>query len=116
MGQMLLMIDGTRTFLPYLRKNKRHHRPSNDRWIREQKCKQKSMGIAINVVGMGGIEKPLPSIVDRKVALLKKKFISVLKLRALVHVYSLLLATGIQPCHQNPRFESLHILSSKHQL
>src|ERR1041385_5798068 len=42
MGQMLLMMDGTRTFLPYLRQNKRHHRPSKDRWIREHKCKQKA--------------------------------------------------------------------------
>jgi hypothetical protein len=56
-----------------------------DRWIREHKCK-KSMGTAINVVGMGDIEKPLPSTVDWKVALLKKEFIFDLKLRALVHV------------------------------
>ena len=80
MGQMLLMIDGRRTFLPYLRQNKRHHRPSNDRWIREHQCKQKSMGTAINMVRMEDIEKPLPLSVDWKVALLKKKFISVLKL------------------------------------
>ena len=44
------------------------------------------MGTAINVVGMEDIEKPLPSIIDWKVALLKKKFIADLKLRALVHV------------------------------
>ena len=75
------------------------------------------MGTTINVVGMGDIERPLPSTVDWKVALLKKKFISVLKLRALVHVKSLLPATGFQPCHQNPRFESLHLtLSEKHRL
>ena len=86
MGQMQLMIDGTRTFLPYLRQNKRHHRPSNDRWIREHKCKHKSMGTTINVVGMGDIEKPLPSTIDWTVSLVKKKFISDLKLRALVHV------------------------------
>ena len=86
MGQMLLMIDGTRKLLPYLRQNKRHHRLSNDRWIREHKCKQKSMGTTINVVGMEDIEKPLPLSIDWKVALLNKKFISDLKLRALVHV------------------------------
>ena len=57
-----------------------------DRWIREHKCKEKNMGIAINVVDMGDIEKPLPSTVDWKVPLPKKKFICVLKLRALVHV------------------------------
>ena len=44
------------------------------------------MGTTINVVGMEDIEKPLPSTVDWKVALPKRKFISNLKLRALVHV------------------------------
>ena len=39
---------------------------------REHKCKQKSMGIAINVGGMGDIERPLPSTIDWKVALLKR--------------------------------------------
>src|SRR3954464_3636487 len=48
MGQMLLMIDGTRNkLLPYLRQNKRHHGPSNDRWSQEQKCKKKIYNIKI---------------------------------------------------------------------
>ena len=46
----------------------------------------KSMGTAINMVGMEDIEKPLPSTVDWKVALPKKKCISDLKQRAMVHV------------------------------
>src|ERR1043165_1642482 len=40
----------------------------------------------INMVGMGDIERSLPFTVDWKVALSKRNFISVLKLRALVHV------------------------------
>ena len=71
MGQMLLMIDGMKP-PSYLRQIKRNHRPSNDGWIREQKCKPKSMGTAINVVGMGDIERPLPFTVEWKVALSKR--------------------------------------------
>ena len=43
-----------------------------DRWSLEQKCKQKSMGTAINMVGMEDIERPLPFIVDWNVALSKR--------------------------------------------
>ena len=41
---------------------------------------KKSMGTTINMVGMEDIERPLASTIKWKVALLKKKFISVLKL------------------------------------
>ena len=64
MGQKLLMIDGTRNLLPYLRQNKRHHRPSIDRWSQERKCKQND----INMVGMEDTERSLPFTVDWKVA------------------------------------------------
>ena len=57
-----------------------------DRWSGNKSVSKKSMGTAINVVGMEDIEKPLPSTIEWKVALLKKKFISDLKQRDLVHV------------------------------
>src|SRR4051794_16494855 len=83
MDQMLLMIDGTRNFLPYLRQNKRYHRSPNDRRIREQKCKQKALIWLAWEMLRDLYHSPLTVFkIINKVALLKRNFISVFKTKS----------------------------------
>ena len=68
MGQMLLMLDGTRNLLPYLRQNKGTIDHQMIDGVRNKSVSKK----IVNMVGMEDTERSLLLIVDWKVALSKR--------------------------------------------
>src|SRR3954463_8404354 len=90
-------------FLPYLRQNKRYHRPSNYVWKREQKCKQKALIWLAWEILRDLYRSPLTGKLH-----FSKEFCLCFQNQELWHMFSLcFLSRVFNLAMKNPWFESL---------